>query len=370
MRANITGRTPNPNKPEARRGRVLFVNADAEYLAGRAQNHLRPEDIEKIVSTFERYGEVENYSRIVAFDEIADSANDFNLNVRRYVDNSPPPEPHDVRAHLAGGIPVAEIEANKALFEALGFSPDALFARRPDDDRYRDFKPGIAERPAISRLIEADAGLLARTRSLREALTSWWETHTDSLIALQQGRNLNAVRSEFLRGFAEALLPLAFVDLPTHIDGFLLNAEENNFLSFLESLDKAQTDPESPYSVTVNIEIKFTRSKAKDALIAQLTTDPNAPAVRLTEEQIREKYPWDYQELTGACAKRYSDFKQDKTHHIIRKRLLGDPRFGAIRFLDPGNPKSAKKPFFNPNILNELDKHYAKKAATRRENAS
>ncbi len=53
MRANLTGRTPNPNKPEARRGRVLFVNADAEYLAGRAQNYLRPEDIEKIASTFE-----------------------------------------------------------------------------------------------------------------------------------------------------------------------------------------------------------------------------------------------------------------------------------------------------------------------------
>ena len=32
---------------------------------------------------------------------------DFNLNIRRYVDNSPPPEPHDVRAHLHGGIPVS-----------------------------------------------------------------------------------------------------------------------------------------------------------------------------------------------------------------------------------------------------------------------
>ncbi|MDQ1336230.1 MAG: type restriction enzyme protein [Thermodesulfobacteriota bacterium] len=208
MRPNLTGDKPNPYKPEARRGRVLFINADAEYLAGRAQNYLRPEDIEKIASTFERYGEVQNYSRIVTFDEIADPANDFNLNVRRYVDNSPPPEPHDVRAHLAGGIPVAEIEGNKALFEALGFSPDVLFAHRPHDDRYRDFKPGITSRPAIARLIETDTGLLARTQSLRNALTGWWASHTGSLIALPQGRNLNAVRSEFLQGFTEALFPL------------------------------------------------------------------------------------------------------------------------------------------------------------------
>ena len=208
MRPNWTGQTPNPNKPEARRGRVLFINADAEYLAGRAQNYLRPEDIEKIASTFERYGEVENYSKVVTFNEIADSANDFNLNVRRYVDNSPPPEPHDVRAHLAGGIPVAEIEGNSALFQALGFSPDVLFAHRPADDRYRDFKPSITERPATSKLIEADAGLLAQTGALRDALTLWWTSHTGSLIALPQGRNLNAVRSEFLQGFTEALLPL------------------------------------------------------------------------------------------------------------------------------------------------------------------
>ncbi len=178
-----------------------------------------------------------------------------------------------------------------------------------------------------------------------------------------------AVHDWFERELSEFelhLMPLAFVDLPTNIDGFLLNAEEKNFLSFLEALDKPQADPDSPYSVTVNIELKFTRSKAKDALAAQITNDPNAPAVRLTDEQIREKYPWDYQKLTEECAKRFSDFKQDKTYHAVRKGLMSDSRFGMIRYLDPGNTKSSKKPFFNPNILNELDKHYTKKAAGKR----
>jgi len=206
MRSNITGQAPNPNKPENRRGRVLFINADAEYRSGRAQNYLRPEDIEKIASTFERYGEVPSYSKIVTFDEIADAANDFNLNVRRYVDNSPPPEPHDVRAHLVGGIPVAEIEGRASLFESLGFEPDGLFTRRPDDNRYRDFKAVVNEKSAIAKLIETDAGLLTKTGALRDALTEWWAAHTDSLVALPQGRNLNAVRSEFLKGFTEELL--------------------------------------------------------------------------------------------------------------------------------------------------------------------
>ncbi len=118
MRPNLTGKFPNPNKPEARRGRVLFINADAEFHAGRAQDYLRPEHIEKIASTFERYEHVPAFARRVPFDEIADAANDFNLNIRRYVDNSPPPEPQDVRAHLVGGVPVAEIEAQRTLLTA------------------------------------------------------------------------------------------------------------------------------------------------------------------------------------------------------------------------------------------------------------
>ncbi len=159
------------------------------------------------------------------------------------------------------------------------------------------------------------------------------------------------------------LMPLSFVDLPSESTGVVLNTEERNFLTFIERLEQPNQKPDSRYSVTVNIEVRFTRSKAKEALAVQLTNDPNAPAVRFSEEQVREKYPWDYDKLTKECRKRYALFKIDKRYHELRKRLLADARFGAIRFLDPGNPKSAKKPFFNPNILNEMDKHFSRKNA-------
>ncbi len=98
MRPNLTGQAANANKPTDRQSKVLFINADAEFHAGRAQNYLRPEHVEKIVSTFDRYQDVPGYARVVPLAEIASEANDFNLNIRRYVDNTPPPEPHDVRA--------------------------------------------------------------------------------------------------------------------------------------------------------------------------------------------------------------------------------------------------------------------------------
>src|SRR5450759_4647246 len=94
-------------KPAERRGKVLFINADAEYQAGRAQNYLRPEHVEKIVNAVERYEDVPGFAAVVPVAELG--KNDWNLNIRRYADNAPPPEPHDVRAHLMGGVPKAEV---------------------------------------------------------------------------------------------------------------------------------------------------------------------------------------------------------------------------------------------------------------------
>jgi len=212
MRPNLSGRFPNPNKPKARQGRVLFINADAEFYAGRAQNYLHPQHIEKIASTFERYEDVPGYARIVPFEEIADPANDLNLNIRRYVDNSPPPEPHDVRAHLVGGVPTAEIDAQRPLTDALGFDPMHAFAKRRKDDRYRDFIPSVTCRADISPLVEQDTGVAERTQALREALAAWWKKYAKRLADLPQRRDLNAVRSEMLASFTKALLPSGVLD--------------------------------------------------------------------------------------------------------------------------------------------------------------
>ncbi len=212
LRPNLSGRSSNPHKPEVRRGQVLFINADAEFHAGRAQNYLRPEHVEKIASTFERFEDVPSYARVVSLEEIGGPANDWNLNIRRYVDNSPPPEPHDVRAHLLGGVPVAEVEAQRELFEALGFNPTHAFARRERDMAYLNFAPTLMERAAIRPLVENDAGVQARAQVLREALAAWWSTHAPRLADLPVHRCLNVVRGEFLDTFVAALAPLDALD--------------------------------------------------------------------------------------------------------------------------------------------------------------
>jgi type I restriction-modification system DNA methylase subunit len=112
----------------ADRESVLVINADREYREGKNQNSLRAEDIEKITNVYRQHLPVPHYSRQVPYTKLA--AEDYNLNIRRYVDNSPPPEPHDVRAHLNGGVPNREIEALRPYFDNYNGVRELLFVPR------------------------------------------------------------------------------------------------------------------------------------------------------------------------------------------------------------------------------------------------
>ena len=191
---------------------MLFINADAEFHAGRAQNYLRPEHVEKIVSTFDRFEDVPGYARRVSLEEIGSPANDWNLNIRRYVDNSPPPEPHDVRAHLLGGVPVAEVQAKRPLFDALGFDPMHAFTIRTNDAAYcrlraRACRP-LRDPHSRGKRCRRAGPHLCSTRCPGGMV----DAHAARLADLPARRDLNAVRAEFLDSFVAALSPLGMLD--------------------------------------------------------------------------------------------------------------------------------------------------------------
>ena len=158
------------------------------------------------------------------------------------------------------------------------------------------------------------------------------------------------------------LMPLSFMMLPARTDAIILNPQEENFLNYLERLEADADKSDTEYSVAMNIEVRLTKSGSKDIPEVRLTKDPNAPAVRVTEEDIRERYSWDYAKLTQKCHDRYSNFKRNAEYHEIKKSLEGNNNLASTRFLDPGNPSSPKKKFYNPNIMQEFDKHYTKRS--------
>ena len=84
----------------------------------------------------------------------------------------PTPEPEDVRAHLLGGVPKAEVWAKAAQYEKFGFDPAALFEER--DARYFDFCPEIKDREAIKKTIENHPNVKRTLEANRAHLSQWW----------------------------------------------------------------------------------------------------------------------------------------------------------------------------------------------------
>ena len=177
----------NKNKPAERQGKVLFINSELEYEEGKNQNKLRPQDIEKIVAVFDDYAEIKRYSRVVELSEIQE--NDYNLNIRRYADTSPPPEIFDVRAILHGGVPVREVEDEYIREEILGdFDVSAVFTRRDND--YYDFK--IDSKEAIREVTD--------NQKVITQLERWWDKYKVSLHELdKQVEEAEAVMKGYLK---------------------------------------------------------------------------------------------------------------------------------------------------------------------------
>ena len=165
------------SKPSERWGKVLFINADRDYGEGRAQNHLRPRDEEKITDTYRNFADVDGFAKVVTLDELAD--NDFNCNIRRYADNAPPPEPHDVRAHLHGGVPMTEIDDAKDLLERAGLDPEALFVDRGDG--YADWRHTATSanwREAAHRIISQAVA----QRAAASPWPKWWADTVEPML--------------------------------------------------------------------------------------------------------------------------------------------------------------------------------------------
>lgn len=98
----------NRDKKEASKGKVLIVAAEEDYQEGKNQNTLREEDVEKIVSAFETYEDMDKYARIVSLEEIKE--NEYNLNISRYIDKSVEEEPIDISAVLTD---IQELESKR-----------------------------------------------------------------------------------------------------------------------------------------------------------------------------------------------------------------------------------------------------------------
>lgn len=180
---------------------VFFINADREYKEGKNQNILRPEDVEKISYVYLNKSEINKYSRYVTKEEL--KKENYNCNIRRYVDNTPPAENQDVYAHLHGGVPVSEVEGLSPLTNCYGNITEAVFERANKD--YMNFIKDISCKDDIKTKLFEYKGYKATRTEYDDILKDFWKNACEEISKLPETKDVYDLQKKLTSMFSKDL---------------------------------------------------------------------------------------------------------------------------------------------------------------------
>ena len=157
---------------------VLIIDASKGFAKEGKNNKLRASDIKKIVDTYFARADVPKYSRAVSRDEIR--ANDYNLNIPRYVDSSDEAEHWDISSLMFGGVPEVEVDGLSRFWNAFSSLRSDLFI--PISDGYvspasEDVRGLIENHSDVLQFSSAfDSAFADFGELLRKKLVDSWES--------------------------------------------------------------------------------------------------------------------------------------------------------------------------------------------------
>ena len=184
---------------------IFMIDASNGFLKDGNKNRLRAQDIHKIVSVFNAQKELPRYSRMVPLSEIDDPANDYNLNIPRYIDTSEPEDLHDLSAHLNGGIPDTDIDALNDYWMVFPTLRNALFKAngRPG------YSDPLIETEHVKMTILNYGEFVSYQHRVDAVFAAWRETHEPLLFGIDN----DTVPRKIIETLSEDLLT-CFRDLP------------------------------------------------------------------------------------------------------------------------------------------------------------
>ncbi|MGL2376589.1 type I restriction-modification system subunit M [Helicobacter pylori] len=118
----------------ARKG-VFVIDASKDFKKDGNKNRLREQDVQKMIDTFNAYKEIPYYSKMVSLEEI--SANDYNLNIPRYIASQQELE-KDLFALINSPsyLPKNEIKAYAPYFQVFKELKNTLFKKSDKEGYY------------------------------------------------------------------------------------------------------------------------------------------------------------------------------------------------------------------------------------------
>jgi len=162
---------------------IFMVDAGKGFIKDGNKNRLREQDIHRIADVFNHQENIPGYSKMVPITAI--EANDFNLNIPRYIESQETEDLQDIEAHLLGDIPNADIEALQRFWEVYPTLKTALFTPSKRAN-YSSLKVKTDE---VQNTIFEHPEFVAFTTQMDTLFTTWKTKSTKDLKALSQGFN-------------------------------------------------------------------------------------------------------------------------------------------------------------------------------------
>ena len=170
---------------QARKG-VFMIDASKGFIKDGNKNRLRSQDIHKIVDVFNKQIEIDCYSRMVPMHEISGDANNYNLNIPRYIDSAEPEDLQDLEAHIHGGIPERDINALKSYWDAFPQLRTTLF--KPNRPGYVDLAISLSR---VQQTILDSPEFKAFTSDIHAMTHNWFKAHRTALETIKHDTRPN-----------------------------------------------------------------------------------------------------------------------------------------------------------------------------------
>lgn len=180
---------------------IMMIDSSNHFTKIGKQNVLQEKDIAKIVDTYIQRKTEKGYSTEVHREDLI--KNDYNLNIARYIEPINEEIPHDVDAHLLGGIPMRDVEHLEVLQK---IAPNVLRnSMKEVRANYVELTKLIDD---ITNEILQDSHVIEITNHLKnqidQYIDSWWKklrtVNLDSVVLQISEEMLNEVKqilSEF-----------------------------------------------------------------------------------------------------------------------------------------------------------------------------
>ncbi|EPX8801948.1 type I restriction-modification system subunit M [Listeria monocytogenes] len=194
---------------------VLVIDASRNFIKVGKQNELQEKDIARIVDTYVERAEKAGYSHLASREEIVE--NDYNMNIPRYVESIDEEIPHDVDAHLYGGIPQANIDELKTLQTTVKNVLDN--ALKPIRDGYVQLEKPMDE---LTNEVLTDKNITTKSDIIREKSEAFIELYWKKLHEINNIVDVNLLMEEMLVNIKELLSSFDGIDV---YDGYQIIAE-------------------------------------------------------------------------------------------------------------------------------------------------